>query len=248
MKTAALVKRSPTLIMVTLLSYACYSVSASVADLDASRTAVTSGLNVMIKDVVASSKEEVQSLSRVVLRDPFRVVTKAATAPEPGNGLSPDDSKAESLAEFVKSLTLDATFLQGKTRIAIISGRIYHQGQHLVIRDESGKADSPLFVQNVRAQSVILGARGKTYELGYPDQLGNRPALAKDRGKNRTDGTLAEVDPEGELAFYKRLLNSPLGKMGKSLTGNMGLGAPAKQARAASRGARSRGGSSATSP
>ena len=144
--------------------------------------------------------------------------------PNPETSHAPDDSKAESLTDFVKSLTLDATFLQGKTRIAIISGRIYHQGQHLVVRGESGKADSPLLVQRVQAHSVTLGVRGKTYELGYPDQLGSRPALAKDRGSNRADGTLAEVDPEGELAFYKRLLNSPLGKMGKSLTGNMGAG------------------------
>jgi hypothetical protein len=233
MKTAVLVKRSPTLIIVTLLSYACYSVNASVTDLDASRAAVANGLDVMIKDVIASSKDEVQSLSRVVLRDPFRAVVKATVAPKAVIEPSPDDSKAESHSEFVKSLTLDATFLQGKTRMAIISGRIYHQGQHLVIRGESGKADSPLVVQSVQAHSVTLGTRGKTYELGYPDQLGNRQALANDRGNNRADGTLAEVDPEGELAFYKRLLNSPLGKMGKSLTGDMGAGA--------SRGARSRG-------
>ena len=225
MKTAALVKRSPTLIIVTLLSYACYSVNASVADLDASRAAVVSGLDVMIKDVVASSKDEVHNLSQVVLRDPFRVVIKATAASKSGNEPSPDDSKAESHSEFVKSLTLDATFLQGKTRIAIISGRIYHQGQHLVIRGESGTANSPLFVQSVQPHGVTLAARGKTYELGYPDQLGNRPAPAKDRGNNRVDGTLAEVDPEGELAVYKKLLNSPLGKMGKSLTGNMGVGA-----------------------
>ena len=75
-----------------------------------------------------------------MLRDPFRAVVKAAAASKPENEATPDDSQAESLAEFVRGLSLDATFLQGKTRIAIISGRIYHQGQHLVIRGDSGKS------------------------------------------------------------------------------------------------------------
>ena len=145
MKTAALVKRSPTLIVVALLSYACYSVNASVADPDTGCAAVASGLDVLIKDVFASSKDEVQNLSRVVLRDPFRAVIKATAASKSANEPAPDDSKAESLAGFVNSLTLDATFLQGKTRMAIISGRIYHQGQHLVIRGESGTARLPTF-------------------------------------------------------------------------------------------------------
>jgi hypothetical protein len=233
MKTAALVKRSPTLITFTLLSYACYSVNASVADLDASRAAVANGLDVMIKDVITSSKDEVQSLSGVMLRDPFRIAVKATEVSKTANEPAPADSKAEGVSEFVQSLTLDATFLQGKTRLAIISGRIYHQGQHLVIRGESGPVDSPLLIRSVQAHGVTLGAHGKTYVLGYPEHLGNRQAPAKDRGKNSADGTLSEVDPEGELAFYKRLLNSPLGKMGKSLTGNMGSGA--------SRATRSRG-------
>jgi hypothetical protein len=241
MKTTALLKRSPALIMVSLLTYACYSVHASVVELTSSRSALTNGLDDKIKDFIHASKDEVQGLTRAVLRDPFRAVIKAADASQPAPGPPPDD-KAESLAGIVKALTLDATFLQGQTRIAIISGRIYHQGQNLVIRGDTGKSYSPLFVQSVHAHSVTLGARGNTYELGYP---GNRPALAKDRGANPKDGTTAEIDPEGELAFYKRLLNSPLGKMGKSLTGNTGSGAMANPRTGASRSARSRGGPSA---
>lgn len=224
MKKSTLVKRSPTLILLGLLAYACYAVNASMIDLAPARNAIKNGVEVMIKDVVSASKDEVQGLTRVVLRDPFQVVSKATAVSKPADGAS-EDSNAESLAGIVKSLTLDATFLQGKTRIAIISGRIYQQGQHLVIKGDAGKSYSPLFVQSVQVHSVSLGARGKTYELGYPDQLGNRPVPGKDRASNPADGTIAEVDPEGELAFYKRLLNSPLGKMGKSLTGNMGRGA-----------------------
>ena len=174
-----------------------------------------------------------------MLRDPFRVVAKASDTSRAAHGDLPDDSIAEALAGIVNDLTLDATYLHGQTRIAIISGRIYHQGQHLVLRGDSGKSYSPLFVQSVQAQSVTLAARGKSYALSYPDQLGKRPTPAKDRGANSADGTIAEVDPEGELAFYKRLLNSPLGKMGKSLTGNANAGTRANRGRAPSRSARS---------
>ena len=51
---------------------------------------------------------------------------------------------------------------------------------------------------------------------------------------------MKEIDPEGELAFYKRLLNSPLGKLGKSLTGNIRPG-PASAAGTGSQPGRSRG-------
>ena len=60
--------------------------------------------------------------------------------------------------------------------------------------------------------------------MGYPDQLGNPPADRRPAGAASADGSVAEIDPEGELAFYKKLLNSPLGKLGKSLTGTKGVG------------------------
>jgi hypothetical protein len=238
MKTTALLKRLPTVIMVGLLLYACYTVHASVSDPAPGRSALTNGLDLMINDFLHAGKDEVRGLASVVLRDPFRAVTKAAEASRAAPEVSPDDSTAEALSAIVRGLTLDATFLHGQTRIAIISGRIYHQGQHLVLRGDSGKSYSPLFVQSVQAHGVTLAARGKSYALSYPDQLGNRPALSKDRGAGSADGTIGEIDPEGELAFYKRLLNSPLGKMGKSLTGNTNAGTPAKRGRAASRSAR----------
>ena len=69
----------------------------------------------------------------------------------------------------------------------------------------------------------------QTYELGYPEKLGNRPADRRPDGGAPVDGSIAEIDPEGELAFYKRLMNSPLGKLGKGLTGNFGAGGPASR-------------------
>jgi hypothetical protein len=228
MKTATLLKRAPTLIMVAFLIYACYSIHASLADPAAGRTGLANGLEVMMKDVLQASEAEVQSLERVMLRDPFHIALKAADVSKPPKNETPNDPETDPLTGIISGLTLDATFLQGQTRIAIINGRMYHQGQHLVVQGDTGKFYSPLFVQSVRAHGVTLGARGKTYVLGYPDQLGNRPAVSKSRGPLNADGSIAEIDPEGELAFYKRLLNSPLGKLGKSLTGNIGPGAANK--------------------
>ena len=83
----------------------------------------------------------------------------------------------------------------------------------------------------------------QSYELGYPDKLGNRPSdrHARRRGSS-VDGSIAEIDPEGELAFYKKLLNSPLGKLGKGLTGNPGARGPASGAGMSKRGVRVRNG------
>jgi hypothetical protein len=219
MKTATLLKKAPTLAVVACLSYASYSIHASLAEPGAARTDLANGLEVMIKDVIHASAGEIQSVKKVMLRDPFRVAPKAAAASKASKEEPSNDSDAESLAAFVRGLTLDATFLQGQTHVAIISGRIYHQGQHLVAQGDTGKAYSPLAIARVSMHSVTLSARGKTYELGYPDQLGNRPAAGKAQGPATADGGIAEIDPEGELAFYKRLLNSPLGKLGKGVTG-----------------------------
>ena len=97
---------------------------------------------------------------------------------------------------------------------------MYHQGEHLIVETNGEKVRSPLFVQQVQLHGVTLAAHNATFELGYPDKLGDRPADHRGDGKAGRDGSMAEIDPEGQLAFYKKLLNSPLGKLGKGLTGN----------------------------
>jgi hypothetical protein len=231
MKTASLLKRAPTLVMVAFLAYACYSIHASLLDPLAGRADLSKGLEFMVKDVLQESAEEVQSLTRVMRRDPFQVAQKVADAPKAPKEESLNDDDAASLAAIVSGLSLDATFLQGQTRIAIISRRMYHQGQHLIFQGDTGKSYSPLLLEDVQAHKVTLSARGKTYVLGYPAQLGNRTSKNDARGRGPAGGAMAEIDPEGELAFYKRLLNSPLGKMGKSLTGITGPGQGARRSR-----------------
>ena len=222
MNTAKLLNRAPTLIMVAFLAYACYRIQTILPDSAAGRKELANGLDVMVQDVLHAGAAEAKSLAR----DPFRTRPKAAAkAAEAATA----DPETDPLAGFVKSLSLDATFLQGKTQIAIINGRMYHQGEHLIFVDDGANVPSPLFVQNVQVHSVTLQAHNTNYELGYPDRLGNRPTDNRPSGKSSTDGSIAEIDPEGELAFYKKLANGPLGRLGKGLTG-ISPGGPASGA------------------
>jgi hypothetical protein len=223
MNTGSLLKRAPILIMVLCLSYACYKIHAILPDSGAGGNDLAKGLDVMVEDALHAGADEVQALTRAALRDPFRIRSKSADAAKQED-VATADPESDPLTGVVQGLSLDATFLQGKTQIAIINGRMYHRGQHLLLQGDSRKTFSPLFVQDVQVQRVTLMAHNKTYELGYPEKLGARPADHREGGKASADGSIAEIDPEGELAFVKRLVNSPLGKLGKSLTGNMGAG------------------------
>jgi hypothetical protein len=248
MKTLKLANRVPTLIMLAFLGYASFSVHASLPDAANEGKDMANGLDVMMKDVLRASADEAKSLTDVVFRDPFQASQKPAEAPKPPKADLADDSGGDPLAEMVKGSALDATFLQGQTQIAIINGRSYHRGQHLIAQGDTGRTYSPLFVQTVRMHSVTLSAHGKTYELGYPDHLVNPAPASNAQSRGAADGALAEIDPEGELAFYKRLLNSPLGKLGKSLTGNIKPGQPSTAAGSASRSRGSRGPRRANAP
>jgi hypothetical protein len=203
LKTIKLANRVPTLIMLAFLTYASYSVHASLPDTANEGKDMANGLDVTIKDLLHASADATKSLTNVVFRDPFQASQKPADAPKPQKADLANDSEADPLAELVKGLALDATFVQGQTQIAIINGRSYHRGQHLIAQGDTGRTDTPLVVQNVQMHSVTLSARGKTYELGYPDQLGT-PARASNA----------------------QVLNSPLGTLGKGLTGNTKPGQP----------------------
>ena len=229
MNTASLLKRAPILIMVVCLSYACYTIHAILPDAGRGPNDLAKGLEVMAEDALHAGADEVKALTRDVLRDPFRIRPKSEAAAKPED-VTAADPESDPLAGVVQGLSLDATFLQGKTQIAIINGRMYNQGQHLLLQADSGKSYSPLFIQNVQVQRVTLKAHNKIYELGYPEKLGARPADRREGGGAPKDGSIAEIDPEGELAFYKKLMNSPLGKLGKGLTGDLGAGASSSQA------------------
>jgi hypothetical protein len=214
MNTAKLVRHLPTILMVVGLAYASYKIHATVPDSGAGRADLAKGLDVMMNDVLHAGTEEVRALAR----DPFRTGPKPADAAKAVEAALADPEK-DPLFDFVHSLSLDATFLQGKTQIAIINGHMYKQGEHLVLEDNGDKVPSPLLIHKVQAHRVTLRAHETDYELGYPEKLGNRPANTRPPSGSSRDGSISEIDPEGELAFYKKLANSPLGKLGKSLTG-----------------------------
>ena len=69
--------------------------------------------------------------------------------------------------------------------MAIIDGRIYSKGQHLLIDGDSGKSSATLTVINVLPAKVILQGGDKNYVLGYPDQLGSRPDKARAESHRR---------------------------------------------------------------
>ncbi len=119
MNTAKLLRHLPTLMMVVGLAYASYKIHATVPDSGAGRTELAKGLEVMMKDVLHAGTEEVRSLAR----DPIRTGTKTADAAKDADAALADPEK-DPLFDFVHSLSLDATFLQGKTQIAIINGRM----------------------------------------------------------------------------------------------------------------------------
>jgi hypothetical protein len=224
MNTAKLLNRAPTLIMIACLAYACYKIHAILPDSAAGRDELAKGLDVMVKDVLHAGAAEARTLARDALRDPFRTRPKSAEAAKTAD-VAIADRESDPLAGFVHSLSLDATFLQGKTEIAIINGRMYHKGEHLIFLDGGAKVPSPLFIENVHFHRVTLRAHNTNYELGYPDELGDRPGAPRPASGSSRDGSIAEIDPEGELAFYKKLANGPLGKLGKGLTG-IGSGGP----------------------
>ena len=118
------------------------------------RTNLANGLDIMMKDVLRSSADEAQGLKKVMFRDPFRP-SQGVEIVQARKEDTLSDSEADSLAEVVKGLTLDATFLQGQTQIAIINGRTYHQGQHLIDKGDTGRTYLPLFVQSVRGMASL---------------------------------------------------------------------------------------------
>jgi hypothetical protein len=237
MNSASLMKRAPTLIMVVSLTYACYKIHAILPGAGAGGNELAKGLDVMLNDALKAGAEDVRALSRDALRDPFRAKPKTIDASKSQEVTASDPDK-DALAELVQGLSLDATFLQGKSQIAIISGRMYHQGQHLLVQADGGKTYSPLYVENVQVQRVTLMAHNKRYELAYPDKLGNRAADRQPGKAPSTDGSIAEIDPEGELAFFKQLANSPLGKLGKGLIGIPPASTSPSKARPSNRSAR----------
>ena len=166
-----LLKLAPTLIVATVMAYAAYSinpqtlpvfVSSSVAPPTASKGGGRPDPGTpQAKDLTAASARRG--------RNPFVVVAR----PDQGNKSKTDlalglGAQVDPYLALVQGLTLNATFVQGKTQFASINGRLYERGQHL---EGPGGETSVLIVTQVTPAEVVLEAKGSSYRLAYPDQF-----------------------------------------------------------------------------
>jgi hypothetical protein len=170
MNAAKLVKQAPMVILVAFLTYAGYSIHAS-ADAPAEDPASqVKDMKTTVPEIVAAGSA-IEGGQTGELRDPFQIVVKAdaaADAHELQENASPDSDR---LAEIVQGLKLDATFVRGREEMAIIDGRVYSKGEHLIVNAKSDNSLSPLIVMSVLPATVTLRGGDKDYMLGYPDQL-----------------------------------------------------------------------------
>lgn len=103
-------------------------------------------------------------------RNPFRPprAEKAAppeseepTPPPPGQQEAPAE---EDGTDIFSRLVLDAIYIQGDRRVALINGQVCEQGEPLAI---SASTTEPCIVAEISADKVLLLHRGKTVELKY---------------------------------------------------------------------------------
>jgi hypothetical protein len=168
MNAARLIKQAPMLILVAFLAYAGYSIHASVDDPGEDQAGQVKDGNAVQKVIVTADHAE-EGVQAGGLRDPFQVVVKPGPVAS-AHGSHADALDTDHLAEIVRGLKLDATFLQGGDELAIIDGRIYSKGDGLLINAKPGNALSPLVVVSVVPGWVTLRGGDKDYVLGYPDQ------------------------------------------------------------------------------
>jgi hypothetical protein len=169
MNAARLIKHGPMLILVAFLAYAGYSIHASADDPGEDQAGQVKDVNAVQKEIITADNAE-EGVQAGGLRDPFQVVVKPGPVASAHGSHEDDAPDSDLLAEIVRGLKLDATFLQGGDELAIIDGRIYSKGESLFINAKSGNALSPLVVVSVVPGWVTLRGGDKDYVLGYPDQ------------------------------------------------------------------------------
>jgi len=222
MNTAQAIKAAPTLILVAFLAYSSYSMHTSLPGAAAEDAALAKGLDILVQDLVESGSAAAAKLGKEI-RDPFQVIVPPTAPVELAKVQDPPppEPSADPMAELVQGLSLDATFIQGRDQIAIIDGRIYSRGQRLVVAVEDGQSSTPLVVASVFPTKVVLQGGGKSYVLGYPNQLVKlKDESPRGGAPSPGESTMAELDPGGQMAMFQKLLNSPLGALGKSMIGN----------------------------
>ncbi len=236
-----LIQVLPMLVMVAALAYAVYSIQPAVPTRPPAAAAATAGKQAPVEGTGQAVAET--DTVRVAGRSPFQVGAKTGGSGDARNSTAEFEQTDPSLVAL-DGLTLEATFLQGRTRMAIIDGRTYEPGQNLVAANDE---TSPLVVTQVFMNKVIFQAGSKRYFLAYPDPFAPSIATTEDEpaapGQGESPPGKGPQDPGSQLALIRALLNSP-GGLGAGLTGMAGGGnlladnAPRAKALGSRRGAR----------
>jgi hypothetical protein len=98
-----------------------------------------------------------------------------ATSGEAPNQAAEIELNVDRIAARMK---LQATYIQGDRRLAVINGRLYNQGDQMPV---SGSPAESCQVKKISAYSVVIGYRGRAAEVGYP-------GLAHRRGETSAPG------------------------------------------------------------
>ena len=188
MNMTGLIKVLPMLVMVAALAYAAYSIQPVVPIVTPAAGAAKPEKQAPVEGagqaVTAAGSPDAPPAMRVAGRNPFQVVANPDPIADVKNS-TPELEKTDSPLTTLNGLTLNATFLQGRTQMAIIDGRIYEPGQNLVGADN---APSALVLAQVLVNKVVFQAGGKSYFLAYPDQLASSNAGAGAVGARKGAG------------------------------------------------------------
>jgi hypothetical protein len=229
MSTTRLIKLGPTILLAGYLGYGLYTLQ----PVQTGASEATQALERAVIDILAEGSEATQAIEAKV-RDPFWAVPVAADALKHTAEVTANAAPDDPLAEAVRGLSLDATMIHGRDQIAVINGRIYNRGQSIILPGDGDPSERALKLLVVTRTGVTLRSGTKHYTLGYPDQLGRK----KDDEEKPAAGdsaTLAAMEDAGQAAMFQKLLNSPLGAMGRGIIGDPGRSKARKKGPAAAR-------------
>ena len=239
MNAAKVMKLVPTITLVGCVGYGLFAMESGIPETAEKEAEVQKGLELMVHDVLAEGSSTAAKLEGK-LRDPFRVPPPAPATAEAAAKELAAEPETDDLAEIVRGMSLDATLLQGREQLAVIDGRVYSRGQRIQLPGDESQPGRSLSVLAVTRTSVLLKGGAKHYTLAYPEQLGKKKEDGdSDSAKERA---MSEIDAGGQMEMFQRLLNSPLGKMGRGMIGNpAGAAAKGRGRRASNSSARNSG-------
>ncbi|APW64143.1 hypothetical protein [Paludisphaera borealis] len=241
MNPMRLLRFAPTLVILGVLIYCAQAIDETLASrprvpkvetlasvlarlgLDAIGAGEAAGLDAIGAGEAAGLDAETDALAVRRLRDPFNLEAKSAESPNGPDG--PKTARGDRHAEFVDQAVLNATFIQNKTRLAVINGKLYKQGQAVAGTGQGGA--SALVVHTVKPDEVVLTSDRGSYALTYSDRLTNAKAAGGRRGGSPRRGPAVSASPvdvsDPQLALIRAILGAQFGAVGSSLTNALGL-------------------------